>query len=114
MLGVVGITSAVLARDHRSVLAALPSDAALNDGPEIAVSVRVKGAALAWLEPNLPHADRRILEPQLRPDVEVLRRSLQLLGVVVRIEGLLGDHSGGHAVLLGLWFSWTGAVECWF
>ena len=76
--------------------------------------MRVKGAALAWLEPNLPHADRRILEPQLRPDVEVLRRSLQLLGVVVRIEGLLGDHSGGHAVLLGLSFSWTGAVECWF
>src|SRR6266498_5767156 len=63
VLRIAGITDVVLAGDHCAVGGALAADAAVHDRPEVPVRVRVERAALARLQPDLPHADAVVLEP---------------------------------------------------
>src|ERR1022692_4646228 len=55
-------------------------------------------AALPRLQPDFPHPDAVVLEPQMGADIEVARRRAELLPVVGNLERAFAEDGGSHVI----------------
>src|ERR1035437_204352 len=100
VLGIAGITDVVLAGGHHPVSCALAADTAVHDRPEVLAGMGMEGAALAWLQPDLPPAYVVVLEPQPCADLEIARCRVQFVPVAGAVEGALAEDGSGHLISL--------------
>src|ERR1035438_1014874 len=54
--------------------------------------------ALTRLQPDFPHPDAVVLEPQMGADIEVARRRVELLPVVGNLERAFAEDGGRHVI----------------